>query len=154
MDVFKTFGFTEPMVDNPKDWTGQLEPYYQRAAMHFFQKGITGDMVRSANGFWKKYKGRGTTATALAKLNYEGAAVPFGKAKAKAAPVPAAPAAPAAPDPKTMLTQAFLAGTISIEQFTQAIAALDGNAAKSVEAPAAEPEGNLDLTGTDDDLPF
>lgn len=153
------------MVEDPSDWKGQLEPYYQRAADFMGTVGITHDAARAANGFWKKYQHRGTAATALAKLEWEGAVVPFGakaepkakakgKAKAKAATAAAAAAAPAqAADPKTMITSAFLAGQIDIDAFTRAIAALNGGAAKTVEAPA-QPEA-LDLTGTDDDdLPF
>ena len=67
---------------------------------------------------------------------------PWGPTAAPTAALTAAPTAqpaqPALTDPKAMLTQAFLAGTISVESFTQAVAALDGAAAAP--APTAKPK--------------
>ena len=62
---------------------------------------------------------------------------PWGPTPTATSATAASPAAAPAADPKTMLTQAFLAGTISVEAFTQAVAALDGAAA---DAPTAKPK--------------
>jgi len=70
---------------------------------------------------------------------------------------PAKPAAKAekigSSDPKTMITAAFLAGEISIEDFTTAIKALESSATvKTVESVEVEPI-DLDAEGSTD-LPF
>ena len=154
VDIFKTFGFTEPMVSDTKDWAGSLQPYYQRAATHLASKGVTYDQARAANGFWKKQRNRGTAATGLAKLSFEGAAVSWGKA---AVPVAATvTAAPAAGDPRQIAALRFAKGEISITEFTSIVEALNAafgaTPVKTVEAPVVETV-ELDATGSDE-LPF
>ena len=101
------------------------------------------DAVSATLDYFSKMKKRAVIETALAKL---GCAETAAKAKPKATPKASPTAAAPTTDPVAMLTAAFLAGKLSTADFTAAVAAL--------KAGEEQPEATLDLTGTDDDLPF
>ena len=139
------------------DWLPQLDcaegQHFSAAAEWLGEQGVGKEEVSKAIDFLSNKNRKSGFTDVWAILGIEapakGKAAPKAKAKAAAAPAAAAPVTA-----KEMVTTAWLAGKISLAEFKEAIAALEGSTAKAVEAPVES--GTLDLTGTDgeSDLPF
>lgn len=148
-DVCEAMGVTPPASNAGRDaWKAFYADFSD-----FLTENIGAEAVKATLDYFGRTKKSGKLTTALDKAGIEvdGFMGP--------APTPAPTAAPtAAPaDARAILATAFAEGTISIADFTAAIAALEGpsnGATKVAEVP--EPEVvELALVGTDDDdLPF